>query len=343
MDLFSTDTLLGMYGVIDRPRPFLFDTFFGTAYQSDDEEIHIDRIERARRLAPFVAPTIAGKVQRDKGFKTLTLKPAYVKPKHAVTPDKMQKRIAGERLTGDLDPQSRYVRKVMELLSRQDDDITRREEWMASTMLRTGKVICVSDDFPTLEIDVERNAAHTVALLTTARWGESGVDPYDDLKAWAETVQTNSGYHPGTVIVDPKAGGLLAVSAKLQAERQAYNFAARATIDGLGRTAGGIGEEVKFLGETPEFKIWQYQQLYADDAGNVQKYMPDYTVIMGSPSGAGGLRLYGAIQDNHALRAMERFPKMWEEQDPSVTNLMTQSAPLAALGWADATFCATVR
>ena len=70
--------------------------------------------------------------------------------------------------------------------------------------------------------------------------------------------------------------------------------------------------------------------------------MPDHTVIMGS-AGIEGHACYGAIMDLESLQAVERFPKMWEEKDPSVAMLMTQSAPLPVPARVEASFCATVR
>ena len=51
---------------------------------------------------------------------------------------------------------------------------------------------------------------------------------------------------------------------------------------------------------------------------------------------------YGAIQDLESLQAEERFPKMWEEKDPSVAMAMTQSAPLPVPARIEASAFATV-
>ncbi|MGD9545035.1 MAG: major capsid protein, partial [Methylocystis sp.] len=59
-------------------------------------------------------------------------------------------------------------------------------------------------------------------------------------------------------------------------------------------------------------------------------------------SGAQGIRTYGAILDRKVLQALSRFPKVWDEEDPSVTYTMTQSAPLPLLGWIEATAGGTV-
>jgi hypothetical protein len=65
---------------------------------------------------------------------------------------------------------------------------------------------------------------------------------------------------------------------------------------------------------------------------------------MGNPRGAQGVRTYGAIKDRKAgLKALARFPKVWDAEDPSATFTMMQSAPLPLLGWAEATFSATTK
>ena len=44
-----------------------------------------------------------------------------------------------------------------------------------------------------------------------------------------------------------------------------------------------------------------------------------------------GAVAYGAIKDVHELRPMRQFSKNWVSEDPSAENLMSQSAPLAAM------------
>ena len=56
-------------------------------------------------------------------------------------------------------------------------------------------------------------------------------------------------------------------------------------------------------------------------------------------SDIGGVRGFGAIRDKRAgLQALEVFSKMWEEEDPSVEYLMSQSAPLMVPRNPNATF-----
>lgn len=339
----STASLLGAFGVIDRVQPVLLNAFFPMEQTFTTEEVYFDQVQRARRLAPFVMPTVAGKAQPSRGYKTQSFKPAYVKPKHAVEPAKAVKRRAGETLLGDVSPEQRFDLAILDNMAIEDEEITRREEWMATQLLLTGRMTIEGPEYPTMVVDLQRNAQHSIALAGSNMWGSANVDPLQNLRSWAAMVQSNSGYHPSTVFMDPKAADLFLNSPSVLRIMQSYRqTSGNVNLAGV-VTGGGLGEEVKYLGSIAEFDIFQYQQLYADDAGNVQKYMPDYSLIMGNRTGCQGIRTYGAIMDRKAgIRALPRFPKVWDQEDPSVTYTMMQSAPLPLLGWIDATASATV-
>ena len=321
----------------------LLDLFFPDAMNFDTETVNFDIIDAARRLAPFVSPNVAGRPMRQRGFKTRTFTPPYIKPKHVIEPNKQMKRRAGERLTGSMSPAERFDAATAETLALQEEQIARREEWMASQLLRTGSVVCVGEDFPSQTIDLGRNAAHTVQLSGAARWNQSGVSPYNDLKTWATTVATRSGVHPGTVVMDPLACSYLQkdpdVRALLALPQTTPDTVA---LRLLGVSTGAQGDELIRIGKVGNFEIYQYSAIYTDDDGNVSNFMPSNTVIMGSRKLAEGIRLYGAIMDARSLKPLARFPKQWEQEDPSVVFTMTQSAPLPIIRRPDATFCATV-
>lgn len=343
IDLNSTAELLGAFGVLDRPKTVLLDLFFPRVQTFDTQEVYFDKVQRARRLAPFVVPTVAGHPMRSRGYATQGFRPAYVKPKHSIEPMKAMTRRPGEQILGSMSPRDRFEAAMLDNMQQEDDSIARREEWMATQLMLTGAMTAVSPEHPPVVVDLQRNTGHTVSLTGSLRWGQTGVDALQNLRTWATTVQVNSGYHPSTVIFDPKAADLFLRSPSVLLVMQTFRQTT-GNVDLASFVVGGaLGHEVRYLGSLGEFDFFVYQQLYADDTGAIQKFIPDYTVVMGNVNGVQGIRTYGAIQDFKAeLMATTRFPKVWLADDPSVWFSMLQSAPLPLAGWIDASFAATV-
>ena len=74
--------------------------------------------------------------------------------------------------------------------------------------------------------------------------------------------------------------------------------------------------------------MYVYSDYYQDEAGNAVPFMSSKDIVLTGPN-VMGVRAFGAIMDAKAgLRALPKFPKMWEEEDPSAVMVMTQSAPL---------------
>jgi hypothetical protein len=75
-------------------------------------------------------------------------------------------------------------------------------------------------------------------------------------------------------------------------------------------------------------ELWVYNDWYELDDGTVTRFMDSGTIVLV----AGNLDVietYGAIMDRRAgYMATDLFTKMWDEEDPSRTFLLSQSAPL---------------
>ena len=132
MDIFSTHVLNKTVEHLHRSASFLLDSCFSTIQTEDSEEIHFDIDKSTPRLAPFVSPLVAGKVVDAEGFETQSFKPAYVKDKRRFDPQAPLKRQLGETIGGALDPMQRREAALNRALNDQLDNLTRREEVMAS-------------------------------------------------------------------------------------------------------------------------------------------------------------------------------------------------------------------
>lgn len=337
MDIFTTGVLRRVVAEIPPPAPFILNSFFRSEQREQAEEIHFDVDTGKRRIAPFVAPIVAGQVVQSRGFRTDTFKPAYIKDKRVFDSSRPLKRAMGERIGGELAPEQRLQALLAFDLQDQIDMITRRLEVMAVEAMRTGKVTVTGDMYPTVVVDFGRDAALTKALLTTARWGESGVEPLDDLQTWSLLVTEKSGTTANVVVMDLKAWQLFSASAKVQKLLDRFRGA-----DRLNPTV--TGEGARYMGNIGDFDIWVYTGWYVDPAsGNLTPYLPDHTVIVSGPD-LEGTRAFGAIRDEEAgFQALPYFPKSWVEKDPAVRYLLMQSAPLTVPYRVNASLCATVR
>lgn len=76
VDIYDTRVLVGVVATLPRPKTFILDNFFPVISQATEESILFDVVEGKRRLAPFVAPSVAGRVVRSQGYVTQSFRPA---------------------------------------------------------------------------------------------------------------------------------------------------------------------------------------------------------------------------------------------------------------------------
>lgn len=337
MDIFTTGVLARVVAELLAPQPFIFNSFFTALQTETSEEIHFDVANGSRRLAPFVSPIVAGKVVQSQGYTTQTFKPAYIKDKRVFDGSRPFKRAIGERIGGELNPAQRLQALMATDLQDQIDMLTRRQEVMATEALLTGKVVVEGDMYPKVELDFGRHADLTKKLLTTARWGESGVDPLKDIEDWSMLVTQHSGANANTVVMDAKAWRLFSASASVTKLLDRFRG-----NDQLNPTVSGEGG--RYMGNIGNFDIWVYAGWYEHpDTKVLTPYLPDHTVIITSPE-LEGTRAYGAIRDEEAgFQAVPYFAKSWVEKDPAVRYLLLQSAPLPVPYRVNAAMAATVR
>lgn len=328
MDLFTTNNLVGVVKDLNTPPSFFLDWFFTRTIEDPSEEIHFDTDESKPRITPFVSPLVAGKVVNGRGYTTKTFKPAYAKDKRRWQPNRPLKRAIGEKIGGSMSPEQRSQLLLAQELDDQLAMLTRREEVMASEVLRTGKVTVSGEGFETVVVDFGRHADLTITLAGNDRWSvvHADSDPLTDLENWAATQQLRGGVVPTDYVMAPDAW--TAFRARIVARGEAAMLLDYARSGGAELNLGPLAGKVQFKGRVGSFGIWSYNDVYVDDAGADQNLMPSGTVI-GTSVQIEGARCYGAIQDEEAgYTATRFFVKSWIEKDPAVRWLLLQSAPL---------------
>lgn len=327
-DLLDTAELVDLIQDNEPVPQFWLDLAFPTSYNSTSEKIVFEELPgNDRRLAPFVMPHVQGQPMMTAGATYKAFAPAYVKPKHALSPNRTLKRRPGERILGSLTPQQRADAITNDVLREHDEMIDRRLEWMACEAIRNGSVVISGENYPTVTVDFGRRSDHNVTLAGGAQWDELTADIFGNLTTWGTRLRVNGSTRMRRLIMGTAASAAFFSNEKVQAmfETRRGSTVSMETyrVNDTVATLHGVIPS----GEAAGVELWTYADTWVDNDGVEQQFLPANEVI--ALGDVRGVRAFGAIQDADAgFAAVEKFPKMWKNPDPSVIYLMTQSAPL---------------
>lgn len=342
MAFYDTTTLLEVLRVVRQPTSFFLEQCFNRQINFETPSISFDVVYGDdRKLAPFVVPNVQGRASKMDGYEQRTFAPAYLKPKDIVDPNMVIERRPGEALgTGSLSLMQRRDAVIAEILRQHGLKHRNRQEWLAAKAIIDGKVTIAGEDYPTTTVDFRRHASLTYTLSGAALWTASTADPLANLK----TARVNANVRSGARITKHVFGGeawdkfCARVSLKdlLDTRYRGNESDLKTMTDGY--------EGVEYIGtirstnDGGRMDIWVHTGKFIDVDGSEQ-FVMDQNTVVGFSESVQGVRCFGAIKDKQAqYRALEIFPKMWENEDPSVEYLMTQSAPLMVPKQPDATF-----
>lgn len=322
--VYTTHDLLQMVQTF-RPVPsFWLDNFFKSQINFESRYIDFDIVDETRRLAPFVAPTVQGKVIGKEGYTTKRFAPAYVKPKGVVDPSQLIERRAGEAYTGSLSISQRRDAVIADMVRKFQNMIRRRWEWMAAQAVLYSQVTVSGENYPTVTISFGRDAGQTEVNTGTDAWTNSASQPLVQIETMVSQTHQLSGYAPTTVIMGTTAWNAFIAHADVQALLETRRGSVSTAEMGIGN-----GQPFQMKGTFGNVTVYTYNDIYEDDTGASQPFMDPRDVISVATEGFQGVRCFGAIMDNKAgYRALDIFAKMYEEEDPSAEYLLLQSAPL---------------
>lgn len=334
IEVFDTTTLLSVLRTQKSPMSFWLTKAFPQQINFETEKIAFDRVnEDYRRLAPFVAPNVQGKVMSREGSDMVAFKPAYVKPKHIVDPNDVIVRQPGEALgTGSLTLAQRREAIIADILRRHKEMHAMTREWLAARAVIDGTVDIEGENYPKVTVDFRRDASLSATLLTTARWSESTSTPLTDIKTKRQAANTLC----GAVIRDLVFGaGAWASFSAHASVTPLLDKNYRGSESDFTKMTDGFEDSVEYLGTLQGtggaglIRMWLYSGKYKDESDTLQDILNTDTVVGVDWGMVQGHRCFGAIRDGAAgFQALDMFPKNWEDQDPWVEYLMTQSAPL---------------
>ena len=339
MDPQETITIINKVESVKPPLPLMLRRFFPQIIEFDTEKIAFDEVIKDRRMAPFVAPNVAGKVMAERGSTLKEFKPAYVKPKNTVTPGRVMKRMPGEEVGGSVSPAERIQALTMGYYVEHSEMLDNRLEWMAMQILRTGKVVVKGEDYPEQTVDYQRDASLDVTLAGTDRWGEADADPIGDLEEMSESAEAAPG---GSALkyyfFDAAAWKLFRKDPEVQKQLDKTKANGDSAIEAI-----LSGEDnIAYKGMIGSYALFVDTREYTDEDGADKRYLEAYEVI-GVSDAIQGAQAFGAIQDVDVLRPMRMHHQTYVKKDPSARYALSQSAPLPIPRKINATARRTVR
>ena len=327
--VYNTEELLGVFRDLEPIQEFWL-SFFPGLHTSQTERIEWSKITNYRHLAPLVLPTAQGRPTFRADENMTSVKPGYLKPKDPVQDAGMLTRRAGLGEIGQARPLShneRYIATIAPVLQKHRSDIERRWEWMAAQALLNGEITLEDDGYPSAQVNFNRNSNQTITLSGGNRWGDSGVSIVDLLDEWNDRMADAKFGGPATDVI---MGTAAWKAAKADTEVLKLLETDIRNTSGTSLDLGiGNGDKVQFKGNiSRNLRVWVYSDYYEAPDGTIMPYMDPRDILMVG-NNVMGVKAYGAILDKKAsFQPLPIFPKMWDEEDPSATILMTQSAPL---------------
>lgn len=324
MDTYSTQDYQEVVANLKRPQNGLMAAFFPREVTFDTEAVTFDEDLGRRFLAPFVHPDVPAAVRGQKGRKTTTFNPAYIKELTPVRPGMALKRAVGETFATPLTPEQRRAALEAGIVSDQVDNINRRLEAMCAEALFTGKIVVTGTDYATQTVDFQRVAALQKAANTltgTAKWGASAANPLKDVRTWSRKIIKESGSGVTNVVMDVDAADAWLDDPTIQKKLDTRNMDIGAVQVNQAQAEG-----LQRLGVIQGVTYWQYVGYYTDANGTEQEFYSGGNVAL--IGDVAGVQNFGAIQDFKALKALSIFTKSWEQENPSVQYILSQSAPL---------------
>lgn len=323
----DTSTLLGMYSDVEAPVNYFRSLLVSSVFTSTDEWIDFTKITKTRKLAPLVIPTNQGRPIFSEASSAGRFKPAYVKPKDPISPARVLKKRPTENIfaPATLTPFARYLQLLGDIITEHRASIENRLEWLCSQAALYGKVTLSGPDYPTVVVDFQRDAGHTITLSGADLWSSTDAPIIDHLNAWVNTVRRAKFGGP----VNRVTLGKNVVGPFLK------NKQVLATLDTLVRGTDGqlnisirSGDYSERIGRIGNLEIWTTSDWFTNPDGSIGEYMDPDAVLLTGP-GVDMTECYGAILDLDAqLQALPVFIKQWKNDDPSATYVMSQSAPL---------------
>lgn len=310
---------------------FFRSTFFRNVRTFNTKSVDVDFKKGSRALAPFVHPRVGGKTVLNSGYETRSYTPPLIAPNKITTVDDLLERAAGENPYSGRTPAERAVEKIAEDFAELNEQIVRREEWMAATAIFTGQIPIIGEG---LNEVIDFNFTNVETIVTAAKkWNGADADPLGDLERWRKTVQKNGFVNCNICVMATDVVNAFINNPKVMKllDTDKYDLAVIKPRE--------LPDGVTYIGTISKLglDIYEYNEWYLDDwtdpsAPEEKPLVPDGTLALLSTK-AEYSRYYGAItilNDSGAFQTVEgdKVPQTWVEHRPDRRFFQLNSKPL---------------
>jgi hypothetical protein len=340
MEILTFDKLLKVASKLNVTSAFLRDRYFSNIEFFPEGEIPVEIERGGKKVAPFVAPEIGGKVMEREKRSVTVFEAPEVAPQFVITRKNLiraEQGVGAIIIEGDNSTvESRKAKLIRDDLDKEDKAITNREEWMASQALFKGQIIVNGDGYTNEAIVFWDQADKPYKELTgTAVWTNAVADPLADIENAIAEVQTRSGYTPTEMLLHPKDWALIQYNEKVLKILDTKNI----NLGSLNLTSKANEQGVRVVGTLAGLTILTYSQsVVTQDAGDgtqaTVELVPEGYVLFANPS-VPTVMAYGVVQINDIknqdikLIAMKRVPNMYlNNKNPAGIVTETKCAPL---------------
>jgi hypothetical protein len=256
---------------------FLRDTFFTGREYPPTNLIEFDFRRGRRKMAPFVAPLVGGKVMEREGYETRFFRAPRIAPVRNLRIPDLEPRMFGETIYSGKTPADRAADLLAEDAVYCDEAIARREEWMCREVLVNGVLTITADHGYTMVIDfMESSAGATDNHQPPANgtWDNAASTPLTDLESARLEVIKLSGVSPNVVLMGTDAASAFVNNA------QVAKFLDNTRFQWLTVAPIIQSQAVVRIGRVPGMEIYQYSEYFEDDLGVLFPMIPPEFVML---------------------------------------------------------------
>jgi hypothetical protein len=312
---------------------FLRDTFFGAREYPPTSLVEFDFRRGRRKMAPFVAPLVGGKVMERQGYETRFFRAPRIAPVRALRTPDLEPRLPGESIYSGRTQADRAAELIAEDAIFCDESISRREEWMCRSVLVNGGITVTAENNYTMAINyLEYGTPGTVTSnhdIPSPQWNDlAGSDPLMDLEKSRLNCIKVSGISPNVALFGDGAKKAFIQNANVQKYLWNRRFE-------LGTVAPVIEDDaVVRFGLATGLELYSYSEYFEDDTGTLFPMLPDGVVLLLSTNVQNKI-VYGAFTQLEQIESKlfrtyqtSRVPLVYGDLDGGALYYRLTSCPL---------------